>query len=138
DHRIFIGEEKLRRVRGALDLLNALRRSVDRLAPERPLAETRKSCRRRSIRQNPQHLPPLNALSCHSPLLFTCPPRRLSAATIAAKQSVIRLQLKYFTLSAINFFVGSCGSPPPLYSIEQYPRYALSLKIPNVFARSIG
>src|ERR1700685_893928 len=45
---------------------------------------------------------------------------------------------RHSTLSAINFFVGSCGSPLPLYSIEQYPRYPLAFKIPNVFAKSVG
>ena len=39
---------------------------------------------------------------------------------------------------SISFFVGSCGSLAPLYSIEQYPRYSLDFKIPNVFSRSIG
>src|ERR1700733_10595018 len=55
-----------------------------------------------------------------------------------ATKNVSHAHPRYFTLSSINFFVGPYGSPLPLYSIEQYPRYRLAFKIPNVFAKSIG
>src|SRR5579862_9900887 len=67
DHRIFVDKEELRRVRRALYLLDAFRRSMHRLAGKHPLAESRKSRRSRSRRQNPQHLPPLHTLSRHFP-----------------------------------------------------------------------
>src|SRR5580704_2121244 len=71
-HRIFICKEKLRRIRRALDLLDALRRRMHRFTSKRPLVESRKSCRHRSRRQNPQQFPPLNPLPRHNPSPVCC------------------------------------------------------------------